>query len=225
MRFTLPALSGLTLLTWHQALALPATPAEIEGAITVSANTTGHGASLGTSGADDFWTSTALHTRLEFILPVPMADTMQLRSTTIDWKLRVSYQGPSNGLGNVFVTAYSDGKERHDNSLVCINPPVYTRNTGSSNGNSWMQSQIPVEVVWLNQRSGVFISVFFVATYQLGQNDPSLTFVVSVDTAPSAWIQQGTLPTTGCPASGVGTGTTPKRWSLRPWSSIKSNVS
>jgi hypothetical protein len=232
MRFTLPALLGLTLLTWHQALALPATPtkiAKVERDITTPYNVTalqgvdGDGASLGTSGGAT-WSSTPLQTRLEVVLPLAIANAMEIMTPVVDWKLLLTYTGDSNGNGHFYYNAYPDGMQTLREIEMCLTSPGKLVGTGTSGGNAWVQVKIPLEVAWLDTITGQLVAVFWTATYQFGQNDPDLSHTFYMNIAPSGWENGGTLPTTGCPPSGVGTAFTPASWSFLPWSTIISNL-
>jgi hypothetical protein len=231
MRFILSALLGLILLPWHQALALPAIPTKIAKierdfitpyVATASHTVVGTGVSLGTSGGEDWWASTPIQERLVFDMPGTIANTMGILSTLVAWKLVCTYSGDSSGTGNVYVAILPDGQQQPDEIQICIWDSTTVVNSGTSNGNSWVQIQVSVEVVWLHIITNQFISVFWVATYQFGQNDPDLSFDVSMDQAPKGFQQPGPLPASGCPAWYDGTLVMPKSWTLLPWSSIVS---
>jgi hypothetical protein len=231
MRFIFSALLGLILLPWHQALALPAIPTKIakieRDSITPYIATANHtvvrtGISLGTSGGEDWWTSTAIQERLIFDMPGTIANTMGILSTLVAWKLVYTYSGASNGGGNVDINILPDGQQQPGEIQICTWDSTTVTNTGTSGGNSWVQIQVPLEVVWLDTITNQLISVFWAATYQFGQNDPDLSFEVSMDAAPKGFQQPGPLPASGCPGWYVGTLVIPKSWTLLPWSSIVS---
>jgi hypothetical protein len=227
MRFTLPALLGLTLLTWHQALALPVTPtktAKVEGDITpynVTASQRVDG--IGSSPADATWSSTPLQTRLLFILPLAIANDMGVLHTWVAWKLLLSYTGDSTGTGYFYISAYPDGTQVVTEIRICIVGPIITVATGSTGGDATVQFQVPLEAVWADTLTNKVIAVFWIATYQFGQNNPDLSYTVDMNNAPSGYDQPGPLPTSRCPPTG-GTAVVPTSWSLLPWSTIISNV-
>lgn len=232
MRFTLPALLGLTLLTWHQALALSATPTKVtkvERDITTPNNVTafqmvhGVGSSLGTS-ADATWSSTPLQTRLLIVLPLAIANDIGIMNTRVAWRLLISYTGDSTGSGTVYVSAFPDGMQVLAEIRICIVGPVTVAATGAIDGNDMVQMRVPLEVVWVDTITNKLIAVFWIATYQLGQNDPDISYTVDMDNAPSGWDQTGSMPASGCPPTSLGTAFVPTSWSLLPWSTVISNV-
>jgi hypothetical protein len=227
MRFTLPALLGLTLLTWHQALALSATPtkiAKVERDITpdnVTASQMVDG--VGSSPADATWSSTPLQTRLLFVLPLAIANDIGIMNTRVAWRLLLSYTGDSSGTGTVYVSAFPDGMQVVTEIRICIVGPIIIDGTGSTDGNATVQMRVPLEVVWADTLTNKLIAVFWTATYQFGQNDPDISHTVNMYNAPIGWDQPGSMPTSGClPTSG--TKVVPTSWSLLPWSMIISNV-
>lgn len=228
MRFTLPALLGLTLLTWHQALALPATPtkiAKVERDITTPYNVTivdGAGASLGTPD-DATWSSTPLQTRLLFVMPLAIANDMGIMRNTLPFRLLLSYTGSSAGDGHVFGNVFPEDGQAVDDLDICFGTSTVV-GTGTSGGNSWVQIQSAIEVAWGDTITNKLIAVFWTGTYQYGQNDPSLSYTTVMNIVPSGWEQSGSLPASGCPQSGVGTVVNPTSWSNLPWSNIISNL-
>jgi hypothetical protein len=227
MRFTLPALLGLTLLTWHQALALSATPtkiAKVERDITpdnVTASQMVDG--VGSSPADATWSSTPLQTRLLFVLPLAIANDIGIMNTRVAWRLLLSYTGDSSGTGTVYVSAFPDGMQVVTEIRICIVGPITIDGTGSTDGNATVQMRVPLEVVWADTLTNKLIAVFWTATYQFGQNDPDISYTVNMYNAPYGWDQPGSMPTSGCPPTS-GTAVVPTSWSLLPWSMIISNV-
>jgi hypothetical protein len=179
MRFTLPALLGLTLLTWHQALALSATPtkiAKVERDITpdnVTASQMVDG--VGSSPADATWSSTPLQTRLLFVLPLAIANDIGIMNTRVAWRLLLSYTGDSSGTGTVYVSAFPDGMQVVTEIRICIVGPITIDGTGSTDGNATVQMRVPLEVVWADTLTNKLIAVFWTATYQFGQNDPDIS--------------------------------------------------
>jgi hypothetical protein len=227
MRFTLPALLGLTLLTWHQALALPDTPtkiAKVERDITPYNVTDSQMVDgVGSSPDDATWSSTPLQTRLLFILPLAIANDIGVMSTRVAWRLLLSYTGDSTGTGRFYISAFPDGMQVVTEIRICIVGPITTVGTGSTDGNATVQFRVPLEAVWADTVTNKLIAVFWIATYQFGQNDPDISYTVNMDNAPSGWDQPGPLPTSRCPPTG-GTAVVPTSWSLLPWSMIISNV-
>jgi hypothetical protein len=160
-----------------------------------------------------------------FEMPIAIANAMKTLNVLVAWKLIFTYSGNSGGSGNIYVNVIPDGDQQSNEIHVCLWSNPIWRSTGTTNGDTWIQIQLPVEVVWLNVIPNQLISVFWTATYQFGQNNPDLSYYISMDVAPSAWQQSGPIPASGCPGSGVGTAVTPNSWTLLPWSAITSTVS
>jgi hypothetical protein len=231
MRFILLALLGLIILMRHQALALLATPtkiAKVERDITTPYNFTRFqivhrdGASLGTSD-DAVWTSTLVRMQLLVDLPITIANDMGIMATTISWKIKAYWDSATSG-GGIFYGVSPDGTQTQSEIDICFDGPLDIVATGTSNGNNWVQLQMPLVVSWVDTFTNKLIAVFWTATYQFGENNPDLTYLLFLDIAPLGWEQSGPMPSNGCPDSGVGISATPTLWSYLPWSTIISNL-
>lgn len=230
MRCTFRALLALTLITWHQALALPYTPtetAEVERDIITPYNSTelqianADGASLGTSSSGT-WISTPVRMRLLVDLPIAIANDMRIMSTRVAWRLHIYYDSS----GPKFVYDIDlDGEQTKSEVKICI-IEIGLPTTGTSDGNNWIRLQLGISVFWMDTISNKLITMSWNAVYQFGQNDPDLTFYSSMVKAPHGWEQSGPKPASGCPQIGVGDGTrvTPASWSFLPWTTIISNL-
>jgi hypothetical protein len=230
MRFTLLALLALTIITWHQALALPYTPtetAEVERDITTPFNSTelqivdADEASLGISSRGNT-ISAPIRRRLLFDLPIATANDMRIMNTEVAWRLHLYYDFTRD----VFVYDIDlDGEQTRSEVKICITH-VGLPTWGKSNGNTWVQYQLEILVYWMDTISNKLITVAWNAAYQFGQNDPDLTYYMSMVRAPRGWYQSGPKPASGCPKIGVGAGTKvkPTSWSFLPWSAIISNL-
>jgi hypothetical protein len=145
---------------------------------------------------------------------------MGLMKSIMAYKLLLSFTGSPAGAGTVHYEVYAEEGLAIADLRICNYGPFITKNSGTVDGNIWVQISCPIVIAWADTVTGTLISVFWTTKYQFGQNDPDLSITVSMDAAPTGWELSGSLPATGCPQSGVGTAVKPTSWSLLPWSVI-----
>jgi hypothetical protein len=234
MYFTLPVLLGLTLLPWHQALALPAMSTKIANVtkdITTPYNDTIADIVDGLGASGPTWSSTPLLSLLTFEMPQATVDDMATLTTQLPFRLSIFYTGPinsngNNGFGKLRYGIQPEGWQTRSTIDVCMNGNAIRIAQGrTTGGNYWVKAKANLAAYWVDTLEGKVITVFWSAIFQFGQNDPDLTYTVSITKSPVGWEQTGPPPAApACPEIGVGTMVSPTTWSNLPWSQIISNI-
>src|SRR6266566_1601173 len=183
MRFTLPTLWSLILLTSHQALALPAeSPSKEDSkkfswsvprtdphdvaahqmldsrAVDVEAI---HGHDTRSLQARALpWQSTELKRRLVVGLSTAVATGIHLTNNALTWKISMQYSQDSDGKGTISGSYYQDGETKLDAMDLCANAFTQTL-IGNTAGYLWMQGNLDLEGSYFDSKSGNLVTMFW----------------------------------------------------------------
>jgi len=233
MRFTLPMLLILTLLTWHQALALPSvspfTPnmnlpraAPYDAAthqmldlMVVGVAATADLDTRSLRARAVAWKSAELKRRLVVGLSAAVATSIHLANAALTWKLSLVYAVDSRGRQTVTPHIYPD---ENANVNVCVNK--FTTSTFGNTGNTyWVDAEVDLEGTYTDAASGNIITMFWTASMRLGQLVASC-YIHDMENPPTGYEkiipQPNSQNSQMCLIPG-GTSVKPTSWTFDSW--------
>ncbi|OCK97939.1 uncharacterized protein K441DRAFT_693798 [Cenococcum geophilum 1.58] len=237
MRFTLPTLSALILLTWHQALALPgmspSTPNTKEAvwnlpraalydaathqmldsrAVDVEATDDLDTRSLQTRAIP--WQSADLKRRLVVGLSTAVATSIHLANAALTWKFSLVYHTDLSGRETLTSTLYEDGETKLQNVNLCVKGFTSSVSGNTANG-YWVDADVDLEGSYVDTASGNAVTMFWTAAMRLGQYAAS-NYVQHMVHDPTGYERIPEDTSQMCLIPG-GTSVNPTSWTFDAW--------